>query len=48
MDNDLDTGNAELALRDLAIAINGSTGVDTTDAHAVLHELGDVLGLTYR
>jgi cysteinyl-tRNA synthetase len=48
MDNDLDTGNAELALRDLAKSINESDGVDTTDAHALLHELGGILGLTYR
>lgn len=48
MDNDLDTGNAELALRDLAMRINESDGVDTTDAHGTLHELGDILGLTYR
>lgn len=48
MDSDLDTGRAELALRDLAIAINGGEGVDTTDAHATLRELGDILGLTYR
>lgn len=48
MDNDLDTGGAELALRDLAIAIRNRHGEDTVAAHAVLHELGDILGLTYR
>lgn len=48
MDDDLDTGAAEVALRDLALAIQDSTGMDTVDAHATLHELGDVLGLTYR
>lgn len=48
MDDDLDTGPAELALRDLAVAIRDSGDKDTVNAHAVLHELGDVLGLTYR
>jgi cysteinyl-tRNA synthetase len=48
MNDDLNTGPAELALRDLAIAIRDSGDMDTVDAHAVLHELGDVLGLTYR
>jgi cysteinyl-tRNA synthetase len=48
MDDDLDTGKAELALRDLALAIRDSEETDTTVAHATLHELGDVLGLTYR
>lgn len=48
MDDDLDTGTAELALRDLALAIRDANNVDTVDAHATLHELGDILGLTYR
>jgi cysteinyl-tRNA synthetase len=48
MDNDLDTGSAELALRDLAKSIGESDGTDTTDAYATLRELGDILGLTYR
>jgi cysteinyl-tRNA synthetase len=48
MDDDLNTGPAEVALRDLAIAIRDNGDKDTVNAHAVLHELGDVLGLTYR
>jgi cysteinyl-tRNA synthetase len=48
MDDDLNTGPAEVSLRDLAIAIRDNGDKDTVDAHAVLHELGDVLGLTYR
>jgi cysteinyl-tRNA synthetase len=48
MDDDLDTGAAEMALRDLALAIRDANGTDTRTAHATLHELGDVLGLTYR
>jgi L-cysteine:1D-myo-inositol 2-amino-2-deoxy-alpha-D-glucopyranoside ligase len=46
LDNDLDTGAAVDALRDLATAITQASGEDTSAATKTLRDLGDVLGIS--
>lgn len=48
LDNDLDTPAAIEALRSMAGEIETSSGRDTTAAVDTLHELGSILGLSFR